>query len=77
MTQKGYKPASQTAAKRDVATVTAKMIKQIDPSFSLKPKNTNNNNQFLRPQGGGRGSNNGAGNGKKSLIDTVFGPPGK
>jgi len=70
LANQGYKMNSISAAKRDVAQVAAKLIKQYDTNFSLKPKKQQSTS-FLRPgSGGGRGS---SGGGKRaSVIDSIF-----
>jgi len=69
LANQGYKMNSISAAKRDVAQVASKLIKQYDTSFSLKPKKQQSTS-FLRPgSGGGRGSSGGK---RASVIDSIF-----
>lgn len=66
--QQNYKPASQSAARRDVAMLASRLIKQFDTNFSLKPKQQQSSN-FMRP---GSGSGRGNSSKKASVIDAVF-----
>jgi len=70
LAQQGYKMNSISGAKRDVANVAAKLIKQYDTGFTLKVKQQQPN-QFMRPgSGGGRG---GSGQSRSSsIINSVF-----
>jgi len=64
----GYQPASESAAKRDVAKFAAQLIKQFDGNFTLKPKAQQ---QFMRPGAGGGARGQQAPRGR-STIDSVF-----
>lgn len=66
--QQGYQPASESAAKRDVAKFAAQLIKQFDGNFTLKPKAQQ---QFMRPGAGGGARGQQAPRGR-SVIDSVF-----
>lgn len=70
LAKQNYKPASESAARRDVAQLAARLINQYDTNFTLKPK-AQQTTQFMRPgSGGGRG--NGGGGKKASILDSVF-----
>jgi len=68
LAKQNYKPASESAARRDVAMLASKLIKQFDTNFTLKPK-AQQTTQFMRPGSGGGRSGGGA---KKTIIDTIF-----
>ena len=68
--QQGYRPASQSEARRTVAMMASKLIKQFDTNFTLKPKQQQSN-QFMRPGSGGGRSSGGQSRGA-SIIDSVF-----
>jgi len=68
LSKQGYQMKSESGARRDVANVAARLIKQFDTNFSLKPK-AQQTTQFMRP---GSGSGRSGGGGKKSIIDSIF-----
>jgi hypothetical protein len=69
LANQGYKMNSISAAKRDVANMASRLIKQYDTNFSLKPKKQQSTS-FLRPGAGGGRS--GSGGKRASVIDQIF-----
>lgn len=68
--QQGYQPTSTNGVKRDVAKMASQLIRQLDSSFTLKPKSQQ---QFMRPGAGGGSRGPGPGKSKsKGLISQLF-----
>lgn len=70
LAKQGYQMKSVSGAKRDVAMMASRLIKQFDTNFTLKPKQQQQN-QFMRPGSGGGRSSGGQSKGA-SIIDSVF-----